>query len=417
VLFLVSLLWATALGLMLRHSLLVTYDSVSNYSHVWFVSDQIWGHHRLPYRMPVIGHGDAYAFPYSFIPWVSAALLRPLFGDWVVTLWLVGGFLGLLAATFWAFPELRSGWWAVAVLVNPIVVWAPFLGQLPFIWASAFMFAAIGCWRRDRWWLAALLAGMAQATHPAVLMPIGAALVAGVWHWEPSKRRLLTCYGLSLLIAAPAVWLVLVSPVFSDTSTLVKLVNFAGTVGPRTALFLLPFVLLFLRRTGRRSAVPLVCGLLVAGNLLFARPNGMPWAVRALFRSPDTTMLTFVDSANFVPGETYRVLRTGEGKVGMYQLIQHGARLDSEFFPESIERRSWPDVDQYTAFLLTRDVDAVIVFPDYDRVYHTNEHQLLDAAVAQSASSCVDGRVRVSLVQRSPAFDVYAIDRSGDCGG
>ena len=63
---------------------------------------------------------------------------------------LGAGFVGLVAATFWAFPELRRGWWAVAVLVNPALVEALLLGQLPFLWAAAMLMAAIGCWRRDR---------------------------------------------------------------------------------------------------------------------------------------------------------------------------------------------------------------------------------------------------------------------------
>ena len=47
-------------------------------------------------------------------------------------------------------------------------------------------------------------------------------------------------------------------------------------------------------------------------------------------------MARFVTSSAFRPGLTYRVLRTSDGKVGMYQVIRAGGRLDSEFFPESI---------------------------------------------------------------------------------
>jgi hypothetical protein len=63
----------------------------------------------------------------------------------------------------------------------------------------------------------------------------------------------------------------------------------------------------------------------------------------------------------------------------MYQLLRAGANLDSEFFPESINRRSWPDAAAYAAFLKRRKVDYVIVYEAYDRRYETNEHQLLDA--------------------------------------
>ena len=79
------------------------------------------------------------AFPYAFIPWMVAALLWPLMGEWSVTLVLGAGFVGLVLATFWAFPELRRGWWTVAVLVNPALVEALLLGQLPFLWAATML--------------------------------------------------------------------------------------------------------------------------------------------------------------------------------------------------------------------------------------------------------------------------------------
>lgn len=69
--------WCVILAMILAHRIFVTNDSLSNYIHVWYVADRIYGGHGVPLHMPVIGHGDAYAFPYGFIPWFSAALLRP----------------------------------------------------------------------------------------------------------------------------------------------------------------------------------------------------------------------------------------------------------------------------------------------------------------------------------------------------
>ena len=37
----------------------------------------------MPLHVPVLGHCQAYAFPYAAIPWLT---VRPLLGDWVVTL-------------------------------------------------------------------------------------------------------------------------------------------------------------------------------------------------------------------------------------------------------------------------------------------------------------------------------------------
>jgi hypothetical protein len=103
--------WLGGLGLLLRHRLIVSHDTMINYAHVWWVSKRLWGGHGIPFRMPVLGHGQAFAFPYGVVPWLTAAVVRPLGGDWVVTLWIVLGVAGLIGATFAAFPELRRGWW------------------------------------------------------------------------------------------------------------------------------------------------------------------------------------------------------------------------------------------------------------------------------------------------------------------
>src|SRR5262249_13088255 len=55
----VGVLWAIVLVLILRHRVFVSHDSISNYGHVWWVSDRLWSGDGLPFRMPIIGHGKA----------------------------------------------------------------------------------------------------------------------------------------------------------------------------------------------------------------------------------------------------------------------------------------------------------------------------------------------------------------------
>jgi hypothetical protein len=110
--------WLIVLWMYLRHRIVLSSDSMNNYSHVWWIARDLWHHGRIPWKMPVLGHGQAYAYPYGFVNWTSAALLWPLFGDWAVTLWSAVGAVGCVVATFFAFPELRRSWWAAAVLVN-----------------------------------------------------------------------------------------------------------------------------------------------------------------------------------------------------------------------------------------------------------------------------------------------------------
>src|SRR5882724_10968851 len=161
--------WCLVLGLVLSRRILLVPDSVNNNAHVWWIAQNLWHHGTLPWRMPVIGHGEAFTFPYGIVNWTSAAIVWPLLGDWGVTLWTALGSVGCLIATFYAFPELRRGsWWAAAVLANPAVWYALLFGQQTFVWAAALLLAGIGTWRRDRALLGAVLVGLGQANHPAV---------------------------------------------------------------------------------------------------------------------------------------------------------------------------------------------------------------------------------------------------------
>ena len=407
----VTILWVIILVLILRQRVFVSHDSISNYGHVWWVSDQLWGGDGVPFRMPVIGHGKAFAFPYGFLPWFTASLFHPLLGDWVVTLWIVLGFLGLVVTMFWAFPEIRHGWWAATALVNPALVVAPIIGQLPFIWGSAMLMAAIGCWRRKRYIEAAVLAGLAQATHPAVVLPIALVLVLGYLYWGSERRQLLRCYAISLVIALPATWIVFVSPVFVDSSPWVIISNFFGTLLVRSFVFLVPIILLLFQRL-RWSWLP-IGGFLFALvlNLALGGVLDTRYAWGSLNRTPDTDLMQFVNSRQFEPEKTYRIIRAGDGKVGMYQIVRNGGHLDSEFFPESIDRRSFPGTDGYSRFLRTRRVDYVIVYDSYDRTYRTNEHALLEELSTQGLEACDETVVGADLLTRTKHFDVYTTRR------
>jgi hypothetical protein len=410
----VTAAWCLALGLIVVKPLFVTHDSVSNYAHVWYVQDQLWNHHSLPFSMPVLGHGDALAFPYAFIPWMLSALLWPLLGSWSVTLALVVGTAGLIAATFWSFPELRHGWWAAATLINPALVAAPLSGQLPFIWAAALLVAAIGCWRRRAWRSATISAGLGQATHPAVVLPLALLLVAWWWPRETRRPLLARCCAVSVVMAVPAAVLVLISPVVGDTPRSSAIANLVGTVSSRGLVLAVPIALVALRRRWLMTAtpwLPAACAAAVAAlNAALVLPLHMPGAVAALHRSPDTQLLRFIDSPRFVRGATYRILRARDSRIGMYQLLLNHGRLDSEFFPESMARQSWPTLEKYSTFLRARRVDFVIIFDNYDRERQTNEHDLLRRLVREK--SCGARRVGARLVGHGAGFDVYRVVRT-----
>ena len=68
-----------------------------------------------------------------------------------------------------------------------------------------------------------------------------------------------------------------------------------------------------------------------------------------------------------MPGATYRVLRGGDGKLGLYHVLRAGGRLDSELFPESMAIRNFRDVDDYAALLCDRHIDQIIHYDTYDQ--------------------------------------------------
>ena len=395
--------WIAGLGAILTHPIFVTNDSLSNYGHVWYVAKVFWHGGGIPYHFPEVGHGDALAFPYGFIPWVSAALFRPILGDWVVTLWLVLGGAGTLAATAWSFPEVRRPLPFALLLVNPLMVESVILGQLPFLWASTIWFVAIGLWRRERFAWAVVVAALAQASHPAVVLPLAGLTVLGRLPFEPRWKRLFVAYCISVLVALPGIAMVFLSPVVEDNTLYSLAANFLGTVSLRAGVMLVPFAVIWLARSLSRPRLLAVISAALLLNVLLVPFRNTSYAWHAFARTPDESLVPFLESSDFHPGETYRILRVADGKVGMYQLIQRGGRLDSEFFPESIDRRSWPSVDAYLSFLRGRKVEEVLVYFAYDARYLTNEHALLDDLTAKGCAT---------RALRAADFDLYHVSDS-----
>jgi hypothetical protein len=340
-----------------------------------------------------------------------AVLLWPLMGEWSVTLTLGLGFVGLVVATFWAFPELRRGWWAAAALVNPAFVEGLLLGQLPFLWASAMLLFAIGSWRRGRRTLAIVLAALAQITHAPILIPLVALLVIGWSRYAPDRRALIRAWVISLVPAIPAVYLVFASPVTSQTSPLWSLWVEVETLVLRSLVLVVPLGLLYLQRHRARPNVPIIAAaVMVVGQLVTIPISGMGSGWAALNREPDRASSAIPRSVSIVNGATYRVLSFGDGKYGMYAVVRAGGRLDSEFFPESLYRRSFRDEAAYARFLTRRKVEYVLVDHRY-RNFHTNEQQLLDEMAATPPDAGCIGGLRVHRTGESPDLTSYSITR------
>ena len=402
--------WAVVLILALSRRIVLAPDSLNNHAHVWWIAANLWHRGIVPWRMPILGHGSAFTFPYGVVNWTTAAIAWPLFGDWAVTLWTALGTVGCLAATFFAFPELRRGpWLTAAVLANPAVWYGLLFAQQTFVWAAALLLCGVALWRKGHPLPAALLVGLGQANHPAVVLPIGVVLVAGwclIGHED--RGRLLRWYALSLAISLPPALLVVGSPVYTDSTTRDRVVNFFSTVGPRLPVVALPVAFVVLWRRWPRLA-PAAFVVAVAFTVALWGPLGASRTVPPLLgRSApdDASVRALVRSGTFRRGAVYRVLRApSDSKYTMYALLRNGGRTDSEFFPESMAHRNF-DPGRYATLLCTRAVDFVLVYPSFT---FTNEPQLLRDAAANDRAL---GAVTVRVASRDATSTVYSVDRS-----
>jgi hypothetical protein len=405
--------WVIVLVLLLRHRVVISSDTLSNYVHVWYVADQVWNGHGIPFHMPVLAHGQALAFPYGFVPWMAAVLLWPVMHEWSVTFCLGLGFVLMVAATFWAFPEVRKGWWAVAALLNPALAMGLLLGQLPFMWAAAMFLTAVGCWRRGHRTSATVLAALAQLTHAPILVPLVALTVLVYRPHEPDRTALVKRWLLSVLCAAPAIVLVFASPVAGDTHPLLGLWIEVETLALRALVIIVPAGIVVLQRRElpglhRRVAMSVV-GLMLLGQVAIAFGAGMRVGWGSMFRDPRPGARALPTSQHFAPDKTYRVLSQGDGKYAPYAAVRAGGYLDSEFFPESLHWRSFRDVGAYSRFLHERQVDFVAIYQEYAS-RRTNENALLDQLAADSRLACQND-LQITVAEQTVSYKLFKVER------
>ena len=389
---------------------------MNNYVHVWWIARDLWHHGRLPWRMPVLGHGAAYAYPYGFTNWTAAALLWPavrqLGRDARAR---VLGAVGCIVATFVAFPELRHGWWAAAVLANPAIIEALLFGQQAFAWGAALLLLGVACWRRERRLAAALLVGLGQATHAAIVLPMGVLLVAVAVAvpFVPDRRALLRWYALSVAIALPAVVLVFASPGYAD-STIARpsreLRRHARAAGAG-------------RRAARRSS----CSLRrnrhpragAAGLDRRARRERRARRAAQRRRSSGTALtrtarhrvarrlpaLAGVRAGRDLP----RAARRGRRQARPVPRAARGRAARLGDVPREHGRcaasRAPTDYEQ---LLCDRHVDFVIAYASYTASRRTNEL----ARAAAPAHATRPRRVRVRPIERGPGHVVYRVTRA-----
>jgi len=235
--------------------------------------------------------------------------------------------------------------------------------------------------------------------------------VIGWARYEPDRRALIRAWVISLVPALPAVYLVFASPVTSQTSPLWSVWVEVETLALRSLVLIVPLGLLYLQSRERRPNAPIIAAaVMVVGQFVTIPISGMVSGWGALNRDPDRAASAITHSVSIVHGATYRVLSYGDGKYGMYAVVRAGGRLDSEFFPESLYRRSFRDESAYATFLTKRKVEYVLVDHRYKK-FHTNEQALLDAIAATPGDAGCVGGLRVQRELQTATLTTYRITR------
>ena len=141
-------------------------DSANDYAHIWYISDQLFHHGRLPLHVTNLESGNALTFPYAIAPWMLTAIPFTVFGDRVVTVAMIAGFAFYGYAATRARPVLRDPRLLAIIYINTFLIEGLVSFQMAFLWACGFFFLFVESADKRRWALSALFAVLAITSHP-----------------------------------------------------------------------------------------------------------------------------------------------------------------------------------------------------------------------------------------------------------
>ena len=391
---------------LLAHPLFLADDSVQNYAHIWYISQQLFEHGRLPLRMSLLDGGSAVTFPYAFVPYLTGAVLFRAFDNWAVSLMMAVAVVGTVFAAGLVRPVMRDPWFVLLFIANPFFIDAVYAFQFPTLWSTVFFFLFVWAFERRRYVLAGALLWLTVSTHPIMGGAAAASYGAFLLARDRPKVRPLLLLSLPVGVALiPFYWMMLLTPAVHENSLRTIVFSVLDVLPRRGSILFLPFVFTILAPQIRRFYRPAFAtvGMMALVGILFAtgplnRHHGSYYG--AVHGSSDIYAAFFV-SPSYQPGATYRVLEPNEREDGMYRFMRRGAVLSSEFFSESVFRRSWTE-SQYACFTTFKGIDYVALERAYQRDFATNEQALVQSLVGQ-------GRASVSYSDPQHRFVVYDI--------
>jgi hypothetical protein len=397
-----------AAGDIMAHGLYLASDSMHNYAHVWYLSDEIFHHGTVPLRISLLDAGDAVMFPYAIAPYTAGALAYPVLGNWVVSLLFVIAALGVIYTAGIVRPAMRDPWLVALFVLNPFFIDAVFAFQFASMWSCLFFFLFVHAFERERNVTAGVLMWLCVSSQPMIgSLAVGGYGIAILMLHRERARRLLAVgvpAGIALL---PIYYMTSLTPALSDNAgAFVR--STAGSIVSRGTFFAAPFVLSWaapwLRRYYRPAlafgCVAAVSGVLFMGGVVrfYRSPSGYYGA----FHWSSDAYAEYFASDSFQPGATYRVLEPSEREDGMYRFIKNRAVLATEFFTESTMHRNW-SAEQYGCYAAYKGIDYVVVEKAWEERNHLNEGELVRSLVG-------DGKASVAYSDPGGRFSVYNME-------
>ncbi len=392
----------------LVHPLFLASDSMVSYSHVWYLSDQIFHHASIPLRVSLLDDGRAVTFPYAFGPYLAGAVAYQVFHDWAVTLLMVLAVLGTVWSATLVRPTLRDPWLILLFLLNPFFIDAIYAFQFASLWCAVFFFLFVWAFERKSFVPAAVLLWVSISSHPV----IGSVAIAGyglcLLALDRKRVPAMVALGVPVAIALiPIYWMTSLSPFIDENPSGVFEKTLGWSILTRISYMAEPFALAAIAPLVRRyyrPALAVSASLFMAGFLVLSaiiHYNHGPSGYYGAFHTSSDVYAEFFTSPAFVPGAHYRLLEPSEREDGMYRFIRHGAVLTNEFFTESVFHRGWA-LDQYACYASYKRVEYVVIEQAWYNRTHENEGQVLDSLVQA-------GQAGVVYTDPQSRFTVYDI--------
>ncbi|MGA2285872.1 MAG: hypothetical protein ABSG55_06360 [Dehalococcoidia bacterium] len=375
-------------------------DSAHHYAHVWFISDQILHHFRLPLHIPYLESGKAVTFPYGVVPYLATAIPYAVLGDWAVTASLVAGVAFYGYAAIRARPALRDPRLLALIYVNTFLIEGIASFQFAFIWACGFFLLTVEAIDKRRWVWAAVMALVTVTTHPVA----GGIAVPAYTLYAVARRPrdilpLSAAMGVAALLTVPYVLYAHTTPAVSSTPTSYIIGTVRYMARFRGSIVVMPLIVAALAPLLRPLFLPAFAVMALTFGIRFEKNQVNTYG----FKHDSSPFYgDFIKSPQFDRSLTYRVLEPNDRQDGAYQLIKSGAVLGQEFFQQSEFHRWWYSLDMYSCFLGAKNIDVVLDETEYKYKFNQNEEWPLGEFVKQ-------GRAQVIYTDPKGRFIAYDV--------